>query len=92
MELEELRQKIDTIDDDLVSLLNQRTTLVVQARHLKRAAGMTFFDPEREQQIINRACKVNAGPLNEASIVVLFRCIISESSATVRRLESCNPD
>jgi chorismate mutase/prephenate dehydratase len=87
MRLDELRREIDSIDDDLVTLLNKRSTLVLRALQLKIAAGMAFSDPDREGSIIERACNANKGPLDRSAIITLFRCVIDESSRIARLLE-----
>ena len=50
---------------------------------IKKSSGLPVYDSEREQQILNRLCQENQGPLASQSIASIFRCIIRES----RRVE-----
>jgi len=85
MSIEEWRLEIDAIDSDLLTLLNQRASLAVRVGQSKRLTGIALYDPAREQEVIERACKANPGPLDEQAIEELFGCIIRES----RRIEAC---
>ncbi len=85
MSIEDWRSEIDAIDSELLSLLNKRASLAVKVGQSKRLTGVGLCDPAREQEVIERACKQNPGPLDEQAIVELFGCIIRES----RRIEAC---
>ena len=54
MTLKDLRQRIDTIDDQLVELLDQRARAVVEAFAEKRRTGVPIHDPVREQHVLAR--------------------------------------
>lgn len=49
MQLDELRQKIDRIDNDLVTLLDARLDMAAAIAKAKQATGAPLYDPEREQ-------------------------------------------
>ncbi len=49
--LDNLRQKIDAIDDQILELLNRRSALVIEVGRLKAANGLPFFVPSRERAI-----------------------------------------
>jgi len=83
MTLEELRVKIDSIDDTLLKLYNERMELVHQVGELKNTTGAPIYRPEREQEILNRLKKQNNGKLTEAAIDALFL----EMFAVARNLE-----
>jgi chorismate mutase len=68
----------------LLRLLNTRARLAVQIGVLKRRAGLPIEDAERERDVLARACRANAGPLDERAVTEIFRRIIIES----RRLEA----
>lgn len=53
--LERVRGEIDTLDAELLALLEQRAALVVRAAELKRAHGLPARDPQRERVIRERA-------------------------------------
>ena len=79
MSIEDWRSEINAIDDELLRLLNKRAELAVKVGESKRVAGFALCDPAREQEVIERACSANQGPLDEKAIVELFGCIIRES-------------
>ena len=51
--IEELRNRIDVIDDQLVRLLNVRVACAVEVGRLKHEAGLPIYQPEREAQVLN---------------------------------------
>ncbi len=53
-QLDELRQAVDQIDDELVQLLSKRFALVESIADLKRQASLPVHAPEREAYILNR--------------------------------------
>jgi len=72
MELGEIRKKIDTIDDKLLKLLNDRMELVHEVGELKRGSGSSIYRPEREKAIIQRLNKINNGRLTPSAIEAIF--------------------
>ncbi|MGA2563665.1 MAG: prephenate dehydratase [Steroidobacteraceae bacterium] len=77
--LDELRARIDAIDEQLQALLNQRARLAQQAGISKHSDGHTvdFYRPEREADVLRRALERNRGPLRNEEIARLFREIMS---------------
>ena len=66
LSIEELRTRIDVIDEQLVRLLNVRVACAVEVGRLKHEAGMPIYQPEREAQVLNRvrgSATELAGPL-----------------------------
>jgi len=83
MTLDDLRLKIDSIDDTLLKLYNDRMELVHQVGELKNTTGAPIYRPEREQSILNRLKDQNNGKLTDAAIDALFL----EMFAVARNLE-----
>ncbi|WP_281951364.1 prephenate dehydratase [Nitrosophilus kaiyonis] len=83
MNLNELRKKIDSIDDEILELLNKRMEIVKKVGELKNKTGAPIYRPEREQEILNRLKKENRGPLNDSAIDAIFL----EIFAVARNLE-----
>jgi len=83
MTLDELRVKIDSIDDTLLKLYNERMELVHQVGELKNTTGAPIYRPEREKAILNRLKSQNSGKLTDAAIEALFL----EMFAVARNLE-----
>jgi len=83
MTLDDLRLKIDSIDDTLLKLYNERMELVHQVGELKNTTGAPIYRPEREQAILNRLKQQNKGKLTSSAIDALFL----EMFAVARNLE-----
>jgi chorismate mutase / prephenate dehydratase len=79
--LEELRERIDELDRDIVKLLNQRMNLCQDIGAFKSAAARNVVDTEREAEILRRLASVNPGPLSEQTLSAVFREIFSGSRA-----------
>ena len=54
MDLNEIRQGIDKIDDQISALYLERMNLVKQVSDAKKQSGKAVFDPEREKKILLR--------------------------------------
>ena len=81
--LEELRRRIDDIDEQLVRLLSARAECALAIGHEKKAAGLEVYQPSREAEVIGHVQRVNTGPLDDGAMKRLFERIIDEA----RRLE-----
>ena len=54
MRIEQLRNEIDNIDSQLISLFNLRYAYCNEIGKLKKEQGITVLDSNRDQEIINR--------------------------------------
>jgi len=81
--LDEWRHRIDTIDEQLMRLLNSRSACAVEVGRIKRALGLPIYSPEREAQVLERVMRENPGPLEPTAVRRVFERIIDEA----RRLE-----
>jgi chorismate mutase/prephenate dehydratase len=79
--LGQLRVEIDTVDRELLGLLNRRAGLAGEVGELKRAEGSAVFRPDREAQVINTLQGLNAGPLQQANVATIWREIMSACRA-----------
>ena len=77
--IEELRGRIDVIDEQLVRLLNVRVACAVEVGRLKHEAGLPIYQPEREAEVLRNVQRVNNGPLDQDAIKRLFERIIDEA-------------
>lgn len=75
--LPELRQAIDSLDDELLRLLNERARLVQSVGAIKTKLGKPFYVPERERQILERLQNANPGPFPTDALRPVFGEIIS---------------
>ena len=88
MTIEELRNKIDYIDEQLLELFNCRAALALKIGEVKKCSGLPVYDPGREQQIFLRMKERNCGPLDNLAIVRLFERVIDESRSLERLMTS----
>lgn len=73
--LDDCREAIDTIDDEILELLNKRMEVVERVGEIKNDTGGAIYRPEREKAIIERLCaksKRDGGLLNDSAIEALF--------------------
>ncbi len=70
--LNELRDKLDSIDNQVLELINERMEVVHQVGVLKAQSGGAIYRPERERAIVDRLDGLNAGKLNREAIEALF--------------------
>ncbi|MDD4915391.1 MAG: prephenate dehydratase [Methylococcales bacterium] len=87
--LPELREKIDAIDRQILTLINQRAECAVEVARTKQAAGETgsFYRPDREAQVLRRIRELNPGPLAADTAAHLFRELMSACLALEKPLE-----
>ncbi len=84
MDISDWRKRIDGIDEKLVELLNQRAHAAAAIGKLKRAASEPVYQPQRENEVLERVQKLNAGPLSNQQLRRLFKCIVDEARAVER--------
>ena len=70
--LKALRDKLDSIDNELLKLINERMEIVHQVGVVKAHSGGAIYRPERERAIIDRLENLNEGKLNRSAIEALF--------------------
>lgn len=73
------RAEIDWLDAQLLCLLNQRAEIAGELGRLKRRAGLPLADRMRESVVLTRVLEKNPGPLDDRSVMRIFRRIIHES-------------
>jgi chorismate mutase/prephenate dehydratase len=91
--LEKLRERIDTIDAQLLDLFNQRAACAVDVAAVKRELSdspdetIDFFRPDREAQVIKRIQSMNRGPLSDDEVGRLIREVMSACLALEQPLK-----
>lgn len=78
--LEQLRQQIDSLDENIQKLLSARARCAQQVAEVKKAedpAATVFYRPEREAQVLQKVMARNEGPLHPEEMARLFREIMS---------------
>ena len=82
-QIDDLRQRIDWIDEQIVRLLNARAQCALEVGRCKKSAGLPIYQPTREKEVLQHVNDLNTGPLDDGAIKRLFERIIDEA----RRLE-----
>lgn len=77
MDLQELRIKIDSIDREIVRLLNERYEVVKEVGEWKRERGEPFYVPEREKALLEKLENLNRGPMPNSTLRAVYREILS---------------
>jgi len=83
LKIEDWRDEIDRLDEQLVKLLNARSQCAIELGRIKRELGLAIYSPDREREVIAHVTGINPGPLDRTAVRRLFERIIDES----RRIE-----
>jgi chorismate mutase/prephenate dehydratase len=81
MNLDDWRSRINSLDEEILKLLNQRGTAALRIGELKRQQGLPYYIPEREAQVLDRLVGMTSGPLGGDAIRAVWREILSASLA-----------
>jgi chorismate mutase/prephenate dehydratase len=72
-----LRQKIETIDRQVLHLLNERAKVAMEVGRVKAEAHMDPYSPQREEEVLTRLNLENPGPFPPGAVSPVFREVIS---------------
>jgi chorismate mutase/prephenate dehydratase len=84
--IQELRKKIDELDDRLLDLLNERARIVIEIGNIKKNEKLDFHSPSREREILERLTTRNKGPFPQDTLKAVYREILSSSLSLERPL------
>ncbi|MUV37844.1 Chorismate mutase [Lentibacillus sp. JNUCC-1] len=79
MSLEQLRDQIDAMNLELLTLLNKRAEIVQEIGALKSEQGVTRFDPVRERQSLDLIAENHTGPFAATTVQHIFKEIFKAS-------------
>ena len=79
MKLEEGRKIIDAIDTEILILLNKRAHISRRIGGIKTQAGIPVVDREREEVVVRRVIRENAGEIGDRALTNIYREILRES-------------
>jgi chorismate mutase/prephenate dehydratase len=74
--LDDLRRRIDDLDDRILSLLEDRAQVVSEVASAKREAHLPTYDPERERKLLDRLV-ARAGHFPADAIRAVYREVMS---------------
>jgi len=86
MSITKHRKSIDEYDAQLVRLLNERTKQVLAIGELKLKEGEEIYAPHREKTVLDRLCRLNKGPITDASLRAIYREIMSSALSLEKTL------
>jgi chorismate mutase len=86
------RAEIESIDTQLVLLLNRRANLVIKIGILKRRAGVPLYDASRERSVLLRACQMNVGPMDNRAITKIFQRVMYEMRRITSQLQKVSSE
>ena len=86
-ELGELRAGIDSVDEEIVRLLDRRARLARRIGEIKQKNGLQAYAPARERAVLNRVTALSTGDFPRGGLEEVFREIISSSISLEARLK-----
>lgn len=79
-ELEDLRQKIDALDIELIDVLSRRIDVVRQVGELKAGTDISVVQPARAQAVKNRAAEMGVSKgLDEGFVRKVYDLMIDHA-------------
>jgi chorismate mutase-like protein len=73
------RQQIDSLDQRIIELLQQRARVVEEVGNVKREAHLPVTVPSREQQVIEKAQELaKGGPLPAEAVGRIYQKLVEE--------------
>jgi len=80
-DMQQCRQEIDRLDDDILNILNERSQYVIKIGHLKKQQDSSahLHTPGREVAIVERLMRKNPGPFPSEALRHVYREIMSAS-------------
>ena len=77
--LDQLRAEIETLDAELVRLMERRRALVIAIGRIKKELGLPVLDPTREAAVVRRAAALARDQGGDEEMVrdVIWRIIAS---------------
>ncbi len=86
-EMGALRAGIDSVDEEIVRLLDRRARLARRVGEIKQKNGLEAYAPAREREVLNRVTALSAGDFPKRGLEAVFREIISSSISLEARLK-----
>jgi 3-deoxy-7-phosphoheptulonate synthase/chorismate mutase len=77
--LEELRVRIDSLNAEILALLQARAQVVLDIGRFKQGHGLDPYDPRREEEELHTVIDTMGGPFAPADVREIFRSIFRAS-------------
>lgn len=86
------RQQIDSVDQGIVKLIQERARVVEEVGQLKREAHLPVTVPSREQQVIEKAQELaKGGPLPVEAVGRIYQKLVEEMRDWEAKLDATKP-
>jgi chorismate mutase len=76
MDIADWRRKIDELDRQLVTLINERARCAEEIGKLKRGLSMPIYEPDRERIIFENIARENQGPLSQVQLRQVYERLV----------------
>lgn len=73
VELDNLRERVEEINLQILNLISERGKLVQEIGKVKEAQGVNRYDPVRERKMLNNILEHNEGPFETSTIQHIFK-------------------
>jgi chorismate mutase/prephenate dehydratase len=87
MGLDELRKRVDELDEQIVRLINERAEVACQIGRLKQQDNEALYVPARQQAVYDHVAALNGGPLSDECLRAVYREIMSGCLALEKPLK-----
>jgi len=86
--LQNIRDQIDNLDNELLTLISKRGQLAKEVANIKNQDDnkASYYRPEREAQVLQKIIARNKGPLSDEEMARLFREIMSACLALEQQM------
>ncbi|WP_404453910.1 bifunctional 3-deoxy-7-phosphoheptulonate synthase/chorismate mutase [Oceanobacillus kapialis] len=78
-DMDQLREQMDSVNLEILKLINQRAEIVQQIGQIKAKQSMKRFDPVRERDMLDQITSKNDGPFEKSTIEHIFKEIFKAS-------------
>jgi chorismate mutase len=82
-----LREELSANDVRIVEAVNARLELVARLKRVKEERGIDFFDPTREEWLLQFLADANRGPLSAAGLQELYTTLLDLTKRELGRPE-----
>ncbi|MDP7639058.1 MAG: prephenate dehydratase [Candidatus Hydrogenedentes bacterium] len=81
MTLDDLRKTIDSLDERILKLLNERAQAGLEVGRIKQSTKAAYYVPEREKLVYEKLKKMNLGPLPDEAVKAIYREVMGSTRA-----------
>jgi chorismate mutase/prephenate dehydratase len=87
MRVDDLRKKVDQLDAQIVSLVNERARLALEIGKVKERENEALYVPARQHEVYKNITALNKGPLPDSCLKAVYREIMGGCLALEKPLK-----